>query len=141
MSAWKMAPWLSRLVVLAVAILFSTIGLKFIIDPHTAAAASGITLEAGFGYTNTRAGFGGFPLGFALLLFLSLFWSRWLPPALVSIATVTAVILVVRIFGAAQDHTLPQSAHLLVPEAVITIASLFALRMEQAYRSRQAGTT
>ncbi|MGH6822003.1 MAG: SDR family NAD(P)-dependent oxidoreductase [Methylocella sp.] len=44
------------------------ISLKSILDPHAAAAGYGITIEPGVGTTNTRAGFGGFPLGFALIL-------------------------------------------------------------------------
>jgi len=138
MSFWTISPWLSRIVILAVAALFSLISFKFILDPHAAAAASGITIEPGVGYTNTRAGFGGFPLGFALILLFCLFSSRWLRAALASIATVAIVILAVRIFGAAQDHTFTESAHLLAPEAVIAVIALLATAMEQARRAREA---
>ena len=139
MSFWKISPWLSRLVILAVAALFSLISFKFIVDPHTAAAASGISVEPGIGYTNTRAGFGGFPLGFALILVFCLFSSRWLLAALASIATVAMVILAVRIFGAAQDHTFTESAHLLAPEAVIAGIALLAAAMERTRHAREAG--
>jgi hypothetical protein len=62
MSFWKFSPWLSRAIILAVALLFMMISFKFVLDPQHTAAESGITLEPGVGYTNTRAGFGGFPL-------------------------------------------------------------------------------
>ncbi len=50
--------------------------------PLHAAASSAITIEPAIGYTNTRAGFGGLPLGFAAIL-VSLCshredsWRRW----------------------------------------------------------------
>jgi hypothetical protein len=45
MNFWKISPWLSRLIILAVAALFSMISMKYVFDPRTAAAASGITIE------------------------------------------------------------------------------------------------
>jgi hypothetical protein len=65
---WKISPWLSRLIILAVAGLFMRISFKFIFDPLQAAANAGIVIEPGLGFTTTRAGFGGFPLGFAVIL-------------------------------------------------------------------------
>ena len=134
MSFWKVSPWLSRLVILAVAGLFAMISFKFVSDPQHAAAGAGITLDSAIGTTNTRAGFGGFPLGFAVLLVFSLFSSRRLLPALASIATLAAVILTVRLYGAAQDGTFGQSAHLLIPETAILLVSLFAALMETRRR-------
>lgn len=136
MSFWTLLPWLNRLIILAVAALFSTISLKFILDPLAAATASGITIQPGLGYTNTRAGFGGFPLGVALILLFCLFSSRRLLAALASIATVAAVILLVRLYAAVVDNTLSGSAHLLAPEAVVTIAALLGVWMESARRAR-----
>jgi peptidoglycan/LPS O-acetylase OafA/YrhL len=135
MNFWKFSPWLSRLIILAVAGLFAMISFKFILDPQHAAANSGITLESALGYTNTRAGFGGFPLGFAVILVFSVFSSRRLLAALASIATVAAVILVVRLYGAEQDGTFSQSAHLLIPEAAILVTSLLGAVMESRRRA------
>lgn len=135
MNFWKFSPWLSRLIILAVAGLFAMISFKFILDPQHAAANSGITLESALGYTNTRAGFGGFPLGFAVILVFSVFSSRRLLAALASIATVAAVILAVRLYGAEQDGTFSQSAHLLIPEAAILVISLLGVRMESRRRA------
>jgi hypothetical protein len=130
----KLSPWFSRLIVLGVAVLFTMISLKFVLDPQHAAASAGITIELGIGTTNTRAGFGGFPLAFAAILVFCLFSSRRLLAALWSIATVAAVILVVRLFGAAWDATFAQSAHLLIPEAAILAVSLLGAALEATRR-------
>jgi hypothetical protein len=65
MSFSKLSTWLSRAIIFAVARLFAMISFKFVLDPQHAAASSGIILEPGLGYTNTRAGFGGLmqPIG------------------------------------------------------------------------------
>jgi hypothetical protein len=133
---WKISPWLSRLIILAVAGLFTMISLKFILDPRAAAANSGIILQPGVGYTNTRAGFGGFPLGFAAILVYCLFSARRLLAALSFIATIAAVILAVRLYGAAQDTTFSQSAHVLIPETVILVVSLLGVALETKRRNR-----
>jgi hypothetical protein len=132
---WKLSPWLGRLIVLGVAGLFTMISMKFVLDPQHAAAGAGIAIAPGIGTTNTRAGFGGFPLGFAVILVFCLFSPRRLLPALLAIATVSGVILAVRLFGAAMDATFAGSAHLLIPEAAILVVSLLAAAME-ARRSR-----
>jgi hypothetical protein len=134
---WKIAPWLSRLIILAVAGLFTMISLKFIFDPQRAAATSGLAIQSAVGFTNTRAGFGGFPLGFAVILVFCLFSSRRLLPALSSIATIAAVILAVRFYGAVHDATFGQSAHILVPETVLLVVSLLGVAMERTRRRQR----
>jgi hypothetical protein len=138
MSFWKLSPWLSRMVILAVAGLFAMIGFKFVSDPQHAAAGAGIMLDSAIGITNTRAGFGGFPLAFAVLLVFSLLSWRRLLAALASIATLAAVILTVRLYGAVEDGTFGQSVHLLIPEGVILVASLMAALMETRRRGLDA---
>jgi hypothetical protein len=133
---WKISPWLSRLIILGVAGLFTTISLKFIFNPLQAAANAGISIEPGLGFTNTRAGFGGFPLGFAVILVFCLFSSRRLLAALSAIATIAAVILSVRLYGAAQDATFSQSAHILLPETVLLVISLVGAVLEMKRRNR-----
>jgi hypothetical protein len=137
---WKFSSWLSRLIILAVASLFTMISLKFVFDPQQAATSSGIIIEPGLGYTNTRAGFGGFPLGFAVILVFCLFSSRRLLAALASIATVAAVILAVRLYGAEQDNTFSQSVHLLIPEVGILVISLLGVLMETRRRAHDMAT-
>jgi hypothetical protein len=136
---WKLSPWLSRLIILAVASLFTMISLKFVFNPQQAAADSGIIIQPGLGFTNTRAGFGGFPLGFAAILVFCLFSARRLLAALSSIVTVATVILAVRLYGAAQDATFGLSAHLLIPETALLIIALLGVVMETKRRARYAG--
>jgi hypothetical protein len=131
MMAWKLAPWLSRLVILAVAGLFAMIGVKFVLDPLHAAANAGITIEPGLAYTSVRAGFGGFPLGFAAILLFCLVSPRRHGLALGLITTVGAAVLAVRLFGAAQDATFAESAHIMLPEAAIVIVALLAMLLER----------
>ena len=116
------------------------ISLKFVLDPQHAAANAGIMIQPGLGFTNTRAGFGGFPLGFAAILVFCLFSSRRLLPALSSISTVAAVILAVRLYGAAEDASFSQSAHILIPEAVLLVVSLLGAVMETKRRRHDAAT-
>jgi hypothetical protein len=137
---WKIAPWLSRLIILAVAALFTMISLKFVFDPREAAANSGIIIQPGVGYTNTRAGFGGFPLGFAVILVFCLFSSRRLLAGLSSIVTVAAVILAVRLYGAVEDVTFSQSAHLLIPETILLVVALLGVALETKRRNRATAT-
>jgi hypothetical protein len=138
MKLLKLSPWLARLIILAVAGLFTLISAKFVLDPLHAAADSGISIEPGLGYTNTRAGFGGFPLGFAVILLFCLFSSRRLLAALAAIATVAGVTLLVRLYGALQDATLAQSARLLIPETAILVVALLGTVAEARRRAVEA---
>jgi hypothetical protein len=138
MKLLKLSPWLARLIILAVAGLFTLISAKFVLDPLHAAADSGISIEPGLGYTNTRAGFGGFPLGFAVILLFCLFSSRRLLAALAAIATVAGVTLLARLYGALQDATLAQSARLLIPETAILVVALLGTVAEARRRAVEA---
>jgi hypothetical protein len=138
---WKLSPWLSRLIILAVAGLFTMISFKFVLDPQQSAANAGLSIQSGVGFTNTRAGFGGFPLGFAVILVFCLFSSRRLLAALSSIVTVAAVILAVRLYGAARDATFSQSAHILIPETILLIVSLVGVVLETKRRNRNTAAT
>ena len=132
MSLLKLSPWLARFIIAAAACLFALISFKFVLDPQHAAASSGLAIDSAVGATNTRAGFGGFPLGIATILVFCLFSARTLLPALASIATIAVVILMVRAYGAAQDGTYAESLHLLIPEAVISVAAFLGAVVESA---------
>lgn len=130
----KISPWLSRLFISAVAVLFTMISLKFIFDPQGAAANSGIILNPGVGFTNTRAGFGGFPLGVAAILVFCLFSTQRLVTALAYILTVATIILAVRLYGTVQDGTMAESIHLVIPEVAIVAISGLGIWMEMRRR-------
>jgi hypothetical protein len=60
---------------------------------------------------------------------------------LASIATVATVILAVRLYGAAQDATFSESAHLLIPETVLLVIALLGVLMETKRRDHQTATS
>lgn len=135
MTLSSLSPWLSRLIIAAAAALFAMIGFKFVVDPQQAAAGAGVAIAADVGATNIRAGFGGFPLGLAAILVFCLFSSRRLFAGLGFIATVAAVILSVRLFGAVHDSTLAQSTRILIPETAMLAVSLLGILIEKRRRA------
>jgi hypothetical protein len=139
MNFSKISPWFNRIIILAVAALFLMISAKFILDPQGAATASGLSINLPLGFTNTRAGFGGFPLSFALFLIYCLFSTRRHLPALGSIALVSAVILAVRLYGAQKDGTFALSAPLLVPEAAILFLAVLGVLIEKRRLGMEPG--
>lgn len=135
MNSPRVSLWLARITIFAVAVLFTMIGFRFVTDPIHAAANSGLSVVSAVGYTNLRAGIGGFPLGFAVVLWFSLLSSSRYLPALSLVATVAAVILFVRLYSAAHDGTFNESLHILVPEMAILVVSLIGIRMERRRRA------
>src|SRR5579872_3699787 len=129
MNSPVLARWLGQLLVVAVIALFTLVGFKFVIDPVNAASGSGFSLASAVGFTNARAGLGGFPLCIAALLVFCLVSGRR-RMALGFIATVSSIILSLRLFGAAHDGTFLQSLHIIVPEVVILVLALLVLRLE-----------
>ncbi len=131
MMSSTLSPWFSRLIIAAVTVLFTVIGLKFVIDPTTAAAGSGLSFASAVGYTTARAGIGGFPLSIAAILVFCLLSRRRHLAGLGVIATVGAVILIIRLFSAMLDGTLAQSMHIIGPEIGIVVLSFIAIRLER----------
>lgn len=134
MNSPLLVRWLGRLVVVAVIALFTMVGLKFVIDPVSAASGSGFSLASAVGFTNARAGIGGFPLSIAALLAFCLVSGRQ-RLGLGFIATVSAIILSLRLFSATHDGTFLESLHIIVPELVILALALLALGLERSTRA------
>jgi hypothetical protein len=130
--------WFGRLIILAVIGLFTMIGLKFVFDPASAMANSGLSLASAVGYTTARAGIGGFPLSLAAILAFCLLSRQRHVMGLALIATVTSVIFVIRLFSVLHDGTFAASLHIIAPEAAIIGLSLLALRLEWGTRSAAA---
>jgi hypothetical protein len=57
---WKVAPWLSRLVLLPPTVIFAFIAARYIAHPVASGAAQVIVLPPGLGVTIARVGLGGF---------------------------------------------------------------------------------
>ena len=140
MSAARLAPWFSRLVLLAAMLLLAFIGLKFIGDPAGAAAVSSTVLGSPLAVTNMRASFGAFPLGSALfVLFCLLGAGRRI--GLVFVATVMGTALAARIFGVLVDGTLAESLRLILVEALLLCLCGAALAGEAVSGSPQGART
>jgi Domain of unknown function (DUF4345) len=131
----RIAPWISRLVLLAATFILVMIGRKFIGDPAGAADASNMVLGSPLAVTNMRASFGAFPLGCAIFSFLCLFQADRRLTGLLFVAIIIGTALAVRIFGVMADGTLAESLRLIVAESVLLGLSLIAILGESAIRS------
>ena len=96
---WKAAPWISKVVVLLSAAIFTAISVQPIAHPAAEAAAQGIAFTSSLGPTVFRVAFAGFPLGCAAFLAYCLFSSRRTLTGLIFSALLLGIILVVRIYG------------------------------------------
>ena len=134
----RIAPWLSRAVLLAALIVLFMISRKFIGDPVNAAAASHIALNSPLAVTNMRASFGAFPLGCALFVLTCLVSSSLRRTGLVFVALLLGTALAVRIFGVVTDGSFAQSVHLLIAEAVMLSLSLAAYVAERLVSDNSA---
>jgi hypothetical protein len=134
----RLIPWFSRLVLLAVTVLFALIGGKFIADPVGAAAASDMSLDTRLAVTNMRASFGAFPLGVAVVSFACLISGRRHRTGLIIVGTIMGIVLAVRAYGALLDGTLGASARLLTVETVMLALSILAILGEASRRQTEA---
>jgi hypothetical protein len=127
MKISRVAPWLSRFVLLAATLILLMIGRKFIGDPVGAGEASNIVLGSPLAVTNMRASFGAFPLGCAIFAFLCLLTGGRRLLGLSFVATIIGTALAVRIFGVITDGTLTESLRLLVAEGILLSLSVVAI--------------
>ena len=137
----RLAPWINRLVLAAVTLIFARIGLRYITDPVGASAATGVVLSSELASTVTRIGFGAFPLAFALFSFGCLLSARRLRIGVSLAATVVTTAIVVRLFSVAVDGPAPQSLRLFIPEAIILLLSLTGLLLEAEWQKHQSDET
>jgi len=135
-SFQRFAPWINRLVLAAATLIFTMIGLRYISDPVSAAAATGATLNSALAMTTTRIGFGAFPLGFAIFSFTCLISARRLVTGVSLVATIASTAIVVRLLSIRVDGMVAESSRLFVPETIILLLSLSGLLLE-AVRNRK----
>ena len=122
----RIAPWISRVVLVFALTVLGLISRKFISSPVDAAAASDMTLGSPLAITNMRASFGAFPLGCALFVAVCLFTSSLRKTGLVFVALIVGTALAVRVFGVVADGTLAESLRVLIAETVLLGLSLAA---------------
>jgi cytochrome b561 len=127
---WRVLPWILRAVLLAVAILFTMIGLHYLGDPVARAAADEITLGSVMAISRVRVGFGAFPLAFALLLLACVVSRKRTLHGLVAVAIVLGVATVVRVQGIVVDGAAAEAVKLLRVEAIVWSISMVGIALE-----------
>ncbi len=134
----RFAPWMARIVLAMASVVFTVIGLRYLVDPAGASASTGVTLNTPLGYSVTRVGFGGFPLALAIFSFMCLISRRRLYEGARLIATLAATVIVVRLYGTMIDGFEKESVVLFVPELVLLALAGTASLLDPARRRRQA---
>jgi len=128
------APWINRLVLVAATFVFAAIGLRYIADPVSAAAATGVTITSPLASTTTRIGFGAFPLGLAIFSVSCLFSKARLGTGVALVATVVSTAIAVRLFSLVTDGVAAESVRLFIPEGAILALAVTGLSLESAAR-------
>jgi hypothetical protein len=129
---WRLAPWLTRLLLLAAATLFFLIGLKYLRAPVENAGADAIILGSVMAISRVRVAFGAFPLSLSLVLLGSLGPRKRVLGGLAVLATTIAVITAVRLAGIVLDGPAEDAIRLLRVEAILLALSVAAIFLERA---------
>ena len=130
-SLKRFAPWVDRIVLAFVSLLFTVIGLRGIFNPN-AVFGGGATLNSAFAHTVTRVGFGAFPLSVAVFTAWCLS-SRSRYRVGVTLAAILLIVVIgVRAFSIALDGAAPESVRLFAPETVALVLALAGLALEPA---------
>jgi hypothetical protein len=133
---WRLAPWLTRLLLLFPTILFTAIGWRYVSDPVGKATADEIFLGSVMAISRLRIGFGGFPLAFAVILLGCLISTRRILTGLVILATTIFVVTAVRLQGILIDGTATEAIKILRVEATILVLSIAGIFLELGRRRR-----
>ena len=132
----KVAPWVTRLIVILPTALFATIGIHYLSHLRTAAGARGIVFVSGMGMTVGRIGFGAFPLACGLFLLGCIFSERRLLTALAFVATLDSVVLVVRIASMFSDSSVQENMGLVRAEVLLLVLVGAGVLIELARKRR-----
>lgn len=119
----------TRVPMVALTAILLMIALRYLVTPVQSAAAAGISFTSPGGLTVVRIGFAAFPLAFVGLFLGSLFSRRRLLSGLRIELLLLAVVVGVRVLGMALAHS-SETAVLLIPEVVLALLCMFAIRLE-----------
>jgi len=133
---WRFAPWITRLLLLAVTALFTLIGWRYLADPVGKAAADEITLGSVMAISRLRVAFGAFPLAFAVILLGCLVSTKRLLIGLVVLATMIGIVTAVRFLGIVIDGAAAEALRLLQVEAIVLTLSVIGILIELGRRRR-----
>jgi hypothetical protein len=129
---WRLAPWLTRLLLLAAGTLFFLIGLKYLRAPVENAGADAIILGSVMAISRARVAFGAFPLSLSLILLGCLWPRKRVLGGLAVLATTIAVVTAVRLAGIVLDGPAEEAIKLLRVEAILLALSVAAIFLERA---------
>jgi Domain of unknown function (DUF4345) len=121
--------WFTRVVLGGATILFSLIGVRYIVDPVSEVAPHAITLGSAEAITMMRVS-GAVFVGIAAILFASLFSERRIRDGIAVLAVVSIAVTAVRIFGLAVDGAGPFTLKVLKPEIALVILSTLGFLFE-----------
>ena len=127
----RLAAVFRRLPLVMFTFIFTMISLRYLVNPVHYAAVAGISFTSANGITIARVGFAALPLSFAILALISLLSTRWRLGGLYMVLTVDSVVMAVRILGFSLDHS-TASARLLIPETILLILTIVAIRLESS---------
>jgi hypothetical protein len=127
---WRFAPWLSRSLLIPPALIFTLIAVRYLTQPAQAAAEVGIAVTSPLGMTILRVGFGAFPLGCSIFVLACLVSERRISTGLGFVATIIAVLMIVRSYSMVVDRTVKESMALIYPEALLMVLCFIGLFIE-----------
>jgi len=130
----RFAPWIGRVVLAMATVIFTGIGLRYILDPVGASAKTGVALNTTLSYATTRVGSGAFPLAFALFTLTCLLSRRRLFEGVRLIAILAVAAIAVRLYSTVVDGFARESVMLFIPEAILLLLALSALFMDGSRR-------
>ena len=125
----------TRVPMVSLTVVLTLIAFRYLINPVQAASAVGIAFTSPGGITVARVGFAGFPLAFAVFFLSCLFSQRRVLSGLRTELTLLGIVMSVRVLGMALAHS-GETATLLVPELVMAVLCIFAIRVEINRRKR-----
>jgi hypothetical protein len=135
---WPYAPWLSRALLLIVALLFARLSLPAIVDPVREASSHGISLASPEAVSRVRAGFGSTLLAAVVVAVICLISPRRVLTGLYFVLIWVGVITVVRAIAILING--PNDFDLLVlrPEIVILVLTVLCIFLERARQRRES---
>jgi hypothetical protein len=133
---WRFGPWLSRLILLAVTLLFTYLACPSLTDPVQTAATHGISLGSAEAVSRVRIGFGALPLASAIITLLCLISPQRVLTGLYFVLLWVGVITAVRIIGVIINGPNAFDMTVLRPEFVILILTTISILTEQGKRRR-----
>ncbi len=125
----RSSAWFNRVVLAGAAILFSLIGIRYVIDPVGAVAPHQITLGSNEAITIMRVS-GGVFLGIAAFLLVCIAAERRLLAGVAVLAVVSIAVTAVRLFGLAVDGPAPFTLRVLKPEIALVVLSALGFVFE-----------